>query len=122
MNLQEVFNKVWERSKIHVKSMNLESEDNSCFYRNPDGSKNHCFVGICIPDELYDPVIEDGGIQDILDPENKYRYDAKIATIFEGIDPNLLGRLQYIHDNRSCKEWETELRHFARMNGLIIPV
>ena len=118
MNLQEVFNKVWERSKIHVKSINLEY---SCFYRNPDGSKNHCFVGICIPDESYSSGIEDGRIQDILDPENKYRYDAKIATIFEGIDPNLLGKLQYIHDNRSCKEWETELRYFASVNKLTIP-
>ncbi len=32
------------------------NQDNGCLYRGPDGTK--CPVGHCIPDELYDPLMD----------------------------------------------------------------
>ena len=114
MSLQDVFNKVWERAKIKERSESLQS----CLYRNPDGSKNHCFVGVCIPDELYDPKMDEAatGADQLL---IKY---PKVCELFNFQDAGLaLLDLQRIHDYGDPDDWEPELVKFASNNNLTIP-
>ena len=114
MSLQDVFNKVWERAKIKERS---ESEE-ACLYRNPDGSKNHCFVGVCIPDELYDPKMDEiaSGADTIL---IKY---PKVCELFNFPDADsILLDLQRIHDYDDPDNWESELVKFANIHNLTIP-
>ena len=119
MDKQEIFNKVWERAKIHVKSINPASD--LCMYRNPNGNNNHCFVGVCIPDELYDPAIEEARVVNLLNPNVRYWYNSKITKLFEGIEPNFLGDLQRIHDHTPFIDWELNLKEIANKYNLSIP-
>lgn len=114
MSLQDVFNKVWERAKIKER---CESRV-SCLYRNPDGSKNHCFVGVCIPDELYDPKMDENayGADTIL---TKYPKVCELFN-FDGASLKLLD-LQRIHDCDDPDNWEPELIKFANNHNLTIP-
>lgn len=114
MSLQDVFNKVWERAKIKER---CESEV-ACLYRNPDGSKNHCFVGVCIPDELYDPKMDEvaSGAITIL---NKY---PKVCELFNFNEAGfILNELQAIHDYNDYDDWDSNLREFAYKYKLTIP-
>lgn len=104
---QELFNKVWERAKIQKKSV---SSGGNCHYRNPDGSGNHCFIGIAIPDENYNHHME-GLSAHALSPR-----------LFPNIcDALFLNQLQFIHDTISCYLWQQELTNFATQHELTIP-
>lgn len=108
ITLEEVFNKVWERAKIPYKSM----DNGRCVYRNPDGSKNHCFVGVCIPDELYDPIMDNGG---------SIYNNKEVKSLFDSNLHAPLKELQRIHDFESPNMWPVELRLFAKGHNLSIP-
>ena len=111
ITLQEVFNKVWERAKVKVKSS--DPADITCTYRNSDGSQNHCFVGICIPDELYRPEMDDssGGVE----------VNEHVRKLFpEKLIP-ALAELQRIHDCSEPSDWGDQLIKFAKKHDLKIP-
>ena len=113
ITLQEVFNKVWERAKVEVRS--FDSTKAICTYRNSDGSKNHCFVGVCIPDELYTPEMEDGGSISV---------NECVKSLFHKTLHPALQELQSIHDNRGhygTDDWPAELTKFAKKHRLKIP-
>ena len=109
ITLQEVFNKVWERAKVKKKS--FDSCGAFCSYRNGDGSPNHCFVGILIPDDRYNPAMEQGSIS----------VNKSVSSLFNANLHQALGGLQYIHDSCDPNNWEYDLRKFAKDHRLKVP-
>lgn len=116
MNLQEVLDKVCERAKIPVKSAIKNSYGGErCYYRNPDGSGNHCFIGVCIPDDVYVPGMEAEGTA-----WSVYRVYSEVAALFDkSVDPEFhLQELQRIHDKYPPDMWPVLLKQFAAQNNL----
>lgn len=109
LTLQQVFNGAWERAKHKVR---CTLPDNfRCRYRAENIPP--CFIGVSIPDELYDDNFEGKGI-------------AALATdwlpeLFAGIDPEVLSDLQSVHDDVPIDMWESELRIFAQEHELEVP-
>jgi hypothetical protein len=65
-----------------------------CLYRGPEGTK--CAAGFLIPDELYNPAMENRSIYDVIEAY------PKLAELLEG-NRGLLVELQNIHDGYSEK-------------------
>lgn len=110
ITLQEVFNKVWERAKVKEKS--FDSIGGTCTYRNSDGSQNHCFVGICIPDDLYLPKMDCYG---------SVKVNSLVRDVFPSRLHASLNALQGIHDSFAPSDWRGELIKFAKKHDLKIP-
>ncbi|HSW91517.1 MAG TPA: hypothetical protein VLG09_02635 [Candidatus Saccharimonadales bacterium] len=64
-----------------------------CYYRGPDGSK--CAIGCAIPDELYDPRMEDKVVDMIMDEWDN------IHELFADVDKTYLYESQQAHDMSS---------------------
>ena len=113
LTLQDVFNKVWPRSKILVKSMNT----GTCFYRDPKREAPPCFIGVCLTD--YD--FGHGKLEDIDGGVIGLRLEGRLPKKFDNIDENALHDLQVIHDHKDPETWEKYLRLFADKHKLTIP-
>ena len=74
-----------------------------------------CAFGILIPDELYDPAMEDKGVAKLVEtwPEMK-----QWLSISCGSDVDFLRRLQNIHDSTHPTKWESALKAFALGAGV----
>lgn len=117
--LQDVFNKAWQAFVIGHRPQAVAH--GVCVYRGGDdkASDTRCVIGVCLPDDLYDPDMEHHGIHNIADqwPET---YD----QVFNGIEVDELAELQDAHDSRNS---ETEdgmrrsLEYFAEHYSLTIP-
>jgi len=90
MNAQQIFDTVAR----HLFTQGKAAQDDSgmCRYRNEDGTR--CAVGCLIPDELYDPRMETHGFAQLI---QEFRADLP-DFMLEGQNPNLLARLQRVHD------------------------
>lgn len=117
MNKQEIFDAV----AIHLFKQGVQSraEVGPCLYRTKEGLK--CAVGALIPDELYDPSMDQGdddgtGIGWLL-----RAYGDKLPKWFAN-NKMLLMELQDIHDD--CNAWKSddimkvELTYVAKRNKL----
>lgn len=127
---QEIFNTVW----FHLKNQNMPclNEKKYCAYRN---GKMKCAIGALIPDELYDPIIENycriqhSGLSS---PKAK-GYTTLMSILRQiGIETetqfNLCERLQSIHDNIPSFEydhcwsiWKSKLIETANDFNLDLP-
>lgn len=99
MTPQEIFDTV----SAHLLKQGCKSlfQGVSCQYRNTEGLK--CAVGILIPDERYDPLME-GSLDTLLSwPALSFLCEHK----------ELLRRLQRIHDDSDPKNWKHELISLA---------
>lgn len=121
MTLQEIFNKVVERSKTKIVAC---SPRGYCVYRTPSGLA--CFAGCLIPDIFYSPELEGH----IVLTNDDVRFLTKISVVNEalykaGIDNNqklnLVCQLQRIHDSFDPHEWEGKLKEIANEHGLSFP-
>lgn len=115
-SLQSVFNVIWAefviRNRIQATDMH-----GTCVYRDSDRADSpvRCALGVCIPDDMYDPNIETKNpseLQDIM--------PAWYESVFNGLEPTRLSELQNIHDFNFCR-MEELLRDFAAVNHLSIP-
>lgn len=110
---QEVF----EYCLTHLREQGHRSmlEDGSnCAYHGVDGAK--CAVGCFIPDELYDPEMEQLRVGHLL-----FRHKDRLNPIAQGIDTHLqlLRELQYFHDDpQTWKNFELYARNFANTMNL----
>lgn len=113
MNNQEIFDTVLSHMrKQKVKSSDVKNEYfNNCLYRDSKGNK--CAIGCLIPDELYDPKMDESSATHNKDgtgvSENKLVQ--KVLKKHLNIDiedsMNLLMYLQTIHD-KIAVEWSSE--------------
>ncbi len=127
---QEVFNIVWEEFVVKERQQAWDAEEGKCVYRgsNPDteqreaDSDKRCVVGVCIPDDMYNPDIDAyGGIIQV-----RRGMPDWYKSVFNGIDVDYLSNLQRAHDNSIAGEGFTEsikdrLREIADTHALTIP-
>jgi hypothetical protein len=93
MKAQEVFDTVVTHLRNQkVKSMNDEGE---CLYRGPNGLM--CAVGCLIPDDQYDPNMENNPIDVLLNTDLLQGDLRKTLTRFK----SLLNKLQILHDDEA---------------------
>ena len=123
MTQQEIFDTVLahlrKQGKASVSDMNL------CQYRGPDGTS--CAVGCLIPDELYDPLIENVSSGQITEGHLPFGREgdlpklrpimARISNHLGAENGPLLSALQYAHDDyladSGMPAWEERMRRIA---------
>jgi hypothetical protein len=92
MTKQEIFDTV----AIHLIKQGKKSvgDDGKCKFRTPEGLK--CAVGCLIPDEVYDPSMEDESVESLI-----YAHDA-----LDFLNPNALFllKLQSAHDREPLED------------------
>lgn len=117
MTDQEIFDKV----ATHLLTQNAKSvgAPGKCMYRAEDGKM--CAVGVLIPDEAYDPCIENVPVAFC----STYNQEEKAAKLFailksQGLERKLstLLRLQAVHDETNPEDWKSELAKFAAQREL----
>lgn len=113
---QEIFNSGWQRFIVNEEPLSIDDSDifnqpNRCMYRGPYGTK--CLIGGLIPDEAYDPSMEDSSALELEGLPFKFqnRYFAANAQ------KELHDRLQHV-DFEDRKE---RYKAFANRYGLTIP-
>ncbi len=112
MNKQEVFDKVSkhlltqkERAVIYKNGVRFFK----CVYKAPNGFK--CAIGCLIPDELYDPEIENEDVHNMTGLLNTVMKTALGDIDYD--DRQFLGSLQWIHDRVDPDYWSIYLDKFA---------
>jgi hypothetical protein len=93
---QEIFDTVV--THLFTQGKAAQDEDETCFYRAPDGCK--CAVGALIPDELYDETMEYNTWIHFSEAEDRDRPDMKKVFEFLGGEETyeLISDLQRTHD------------------------
>lgn len=102
---QDLFSAAWEQAKLKTKSTD---GGGFCVYRGQNGAK--CFIGAAIPDERYDPSME-----------NRAAFSALKEASMTVDDGGLTGELQDIHDCHGVDNWDKLLRYLAQIYSLTIP-
>lgn len=99
---QQVFDKVVTALRLQSAKSLLYPDNGAlvCAYRSPDGKK--CAAGHILPDELYNPEMENKNIYGI------FEFDDLVA------DRRFLYNLQLIHDNYDVKDWEYNWKDLAQ--------
>ncbi len=121
---QDVFNKVWQHAVVEGNEPSYDFNEDNCFYRGPNGES--CFVGVCIPDEVYRPDMEHNNADSLVlnFPEVEKLFDKRSANT------DFLNSLQYVHDGAGGMEepdegweefWRDKLSVFAEKKNLTIP-
>ena len=125
---QKVFNIVWEEFVVKERQQAIDRVLSQCVYRGSDDAGEHtsdndmrCAVGVCIPDDMYDPELEDyGSIGSV-----HIRMPDWYQSVFNGIDVNFLSGLQRAHDLARDTDFTADissrLRVLAQMHTLTIP-
>lgn len=114
--LQPMFNKIWGEFVVNKRPRAVAGI--ACIYRG-DGeadSDTRCAIGVCIPDEMYDPKLDDCGSIGEIHREMPDWY----ASVFNGLPIDALNGLQLIHDEE-FENFEEEMRDFAYEHSLYIP-
>lgn len=97
-----------QNKRAGIRDKRFEPTGVQCQYRSSDGSK--CAVGCLIPDDKYDPEIENT-------PASVLGYDGLSKLGIELEDPNgmsFVSELQTIHDCRDVFSWRFCLTQLAR--------
>lgn len=130
MTLQELYDIVWKHFVIEKGLASINPHTRLCCYRSPDGAK--CAIGVVIPDEIYDPQMENRSIRMLIEGLGSFAAIPSIAKLFEGIPIDTLGDLQYCHDKAAeysihhsdfdfHAEIKERLESFSRTYNLQIP-
>ena len=121
---QNVFDTVVNHARTQCKrAMNGPT----CAYRSSDGSK--CFVGVLIPDDKYNPLLEGGEVMGSFtySTENMSLSSAgrKVFQLLTELlsphdkDWDLLKDLQVTHDMYTIDQWESQFRRIAKQYELV---
>lgn len=117
MNEQELFNKAYIGLDGQGFKRSFDIDKGRCMYRGPDGRK--CAIGHAIPDELYDPIMEEGM------PGSGFGILLGLMgfAVFGDFERHeFANNLQSAHDCADCPEdMKHRLQNFAKNYGLTIP-
>lgn len=91
MTTQEAAEKIWDHFIVNEGPPSVVAYGDQCLYRGPGGAK--CAVGVLIPDDLYDPEMENVGTVGLV--LNDY---PRLADYLRGVDTDLLRGCQSEHD------------------------
>lgn len=121
MDNQEAFDIV-KRHLLTQKKISVNHEG-VCQYRGPDGLK--CAIGALIPDEIYNPTMENHTIKELLSRawRNKHLDSSRaLLEVLGKVDENLLKVLQFHHDiaplHEAVQYWMVQLKEVARVYNL----
>lgn len=106
---QEIFDLAWNGLKAQGFKRSKVVGGPRCLYRSQNGLK--CAIGHCIPDEIYSPLMEEEGLDKVMEiigvPDNLFPFAED---------------LQHAHDGaESPAGMEGNLRRFAERHSLTIP-
>ena len=101
MKKQETFDTVLAHSRAQG-CQAYDEEAKQCAYRTDSGLM--CFVGVLIPDDEYDIILEGKGVGSLV-------IDSLLKSL--GHDLELCGVLQSIHDNHLVDAWGVEFQRAA---------
>lgn len=111
MNAQQVFDTVLNGIRAQGKA-SISADSNYCMYRSEDGCK--CAAGLLIPDNLYDPTMENKSIPKVIEDFPDLAFLKEHSA--------LLDALQYAHDHHLSDHgmvaWEGEMVDIARRYSL----
>ena len=103
MTRQEIFETVAKHLLKQGRQSKITSTSQSqwagCMYRGPDGTS--CAVGCLIPDDKYNPNMEEKNVQFII--AMNYGLD---KTIFNEKNLDILMQLQWVHDTKA--NWQSK--------------
>jgi hypothetical protein len=129
---QEVFSKVWERSKIKARAVAEGSSNGACLYRGVSELDQKtplpCFAGALITDAEYSDAMEYNSFADLISKRDYEPYGTPeygqlkwpALQRFFGVS-RFVQALQQIHDNSAVEEWEDQLRLLADSEDLQVP-
>lgn len=95
-----------------------------CYYRHPKDPTVRCAIGCRIPDEAYDPHMDEGSGGQGLSFDTLTRNYIAISRLFADCNLNFLDEVQMLHDRESTEDathFVTLLDELARKSGLEIP-
>lgn len=99
----------------HSTANSLDDTGLQCLYRServPTRSETNiaCFIGELIPDNLYNPEIEEVGVINLLSSDlRKYIVPKELEVLPEQTLEDLFEDLQDIHDKYECDTWKDAL-------------
>ncbi len=105
---QQIFDTVVTHLRKQGKKA-LHKESNVCAYRSPDGLK--CAAGVLIPDELYEPRMENSRISALVSNPNRTASFAEAGINSSNLV--LIQALQDVHDQQAVSQWEYEFIRVA---------
>lgn len=115
MDTQQAYEAVRRHFAAPSASLARTEGGGSCYYRDPDDWHTRCAVGVLIPDDEYEPAMEDNGVTSILD-------DWPLQSLRE-IDEGFLKATQEAHDgSETAPEFVHKLDLIAWGHGLLPPV
>jgi hypothetical protein len=97
MTPRQAFDKVWQYAVIEDKPLSFVKDGVQCLYRSPEGNK--CWIGCLIPDEIYEPDMDDSLDYLALSIENVRARHKSLRKLFHRIPNEFLGQLQAAHDS-----------------------
>lgn len=111
---QMLFDKMWRG--LESQGWERSMGGAGCVYRGEEGRK--CAVGHCIPDDVYDPMMEGYGVDDVAD-----KFDEVVDALPFFRNTHILDFLydaQDAHDNAPI-DMKERFRELAAEHGLTIP-
>lgn len=79
---------------------------NTCYYRHPDGVRK-CSIGRYIPDDKYDPDMEDRNVFVFINNEpSLVKFNNVLPVEIQNLSGFFLRKIQYLHDDD--KSWDIE--------------
>jgi hypothetical protein len=96
MTKQQIFNKVWQYAITENHPLSFEAGSHICRYRSPEGNK--CWIGCLIPDEIYEPEMDDPSDNSCSSIANIRPRHKSLGLLFRNIRTFFLSELQAGHD------------------------
>lgn len=117
-NPQQLFDDVvnhLRKQGCKASGKNLYGDISTCLYRGDNGTK--CAIGGIIPDELYNPILENRTCHSIMYPtdlsDDKKPLCLQVGNLIGLSNESLADRLQVIHDADNVEDWEEGFKKVA---------
>lgn len=112
---------VFDNALNGVRAQNYQAsmKGHICMYRGPDGLK--CGIGHSIPDELYDPKMDNfGGNHSSIEIDVLQDEFNSMSQLFGGLDIHFLSDVQNAHDGMLSRDhFEHGMKEIATAYGLV---
>lgn len=118
MTRQEIFNRIW--THLNQQKRPAINKEGGCVYRYKTKTRTlSCAIGCLIPDELYDPEMENDGV------DNLFEQFPKVRKLLGARNADFLSRLQIAHDSylhsAGIKKWRIAMKTIAENYKLKVP-
>jgi hypothetical protein len=126
MTYQEIYDKIVDHFVVQMNPRSIKTGTHSCMYRGAEGAK--CAFGLFIPDEVYDPKMENETVRSLYekivlrDMAEKIWKQSTIDWFRENLADHDLRRfaasLQSWHDN-SLRDTDSQIERLQSLNEVV---